>query len=54
MRVLTAEESIRLKILNFPLILGVVYIHAYSATIDHAGVSLGPEQLNYLLILSEF
>ena len=48
MRVLAAEESIRLKILNFPLILGVVYIHAYSATIDHAGVSLGPEQLNYL------
>jgi peptidoglycan/LPS O-acetylase OafA/YrhL len=48
MPAITTEESLRLRILNFPLILGVVYIHAYSANIDHAGVSLGPEQLDYL------
>jgi surface polysaccharide O-acyltransferase-like enzyme len=45
---ITTEESVRLRLLNFPLIIGVVYIHAFSATIDHKGVSLGPEQLNYL------
>ena len=45
---ITTEESVRLRLLNFPLIIGVVYIHAFSATIDHEGVSLGPEQLNYL------
>lgn len=42
-----AEESIRLRILNFPLIIGVVYIHAYSATIEFGGVSLGPEKVDY-------
>lgn len=43
-----AEESIRLRLLNFPLIIGVVYIHAFSVRIDHAGVSLGPEKINYM------
>lgn len=47
MPVITTESSIRLRLLNFPLIIGVVYIHAYSATIDHAGVSFGPEHLDY-------
>ena len=47
MPAITVEESLRLKILNFPLIIGVVYIHAYSAAIEHGGESLGPEQLNY-------
>lgn len=47
MPALTNESSIRLRLLNFPLIIGVVYIHAYSATIEHAGVSLGPEHLDY-------
>ncbi|MFH0783968.1 MAG: acyltransferase [Pseudomonadota bacterium] len=45
---ITAEESIRLRLLNFPLIIGVVYIHAFSVKIDHAGVTLGPEKINYL------
>jgi surface polysaccharide O-acyltransferase-like enzyme len=48
MSAITTESSLRLRLLNFPLIIGVVYIHAYSATIDHDGVSLGPEHLNYL------
>ena len=47
MPTISAEESLRLRILNFPLIIGVVYIHAYSAAIEHGGESLGPEQLNY-------
>ncbi|MBU1565355.1 MAG: acyltransferase [Proteobacteria bacterium] len=47
MPAISIESSLRLRLLNFPLIIGVVYIHAYSATIEHAGVSLGPEQLNY-------
>ncbi len=47
MSAITSESSIRLRLLNFPLIIGVVYIHAYSATIEHAGVSLGPEHLDY-------
>ena len=48
MPAIPVEDSLRLKILNFPLIIGVVYIHAYSASIEHGGVSLGPEKLNYL------
>ncbi len=48
MRALTAEESIRLRLLNFPLILGVAYIHSFSVNIDHGGVTLGPEKINYL------
>ncbi len=47
MSAITIESSTRLRLLNFPLIIGVIYIHAYSATIDHAGASLGPEHLNY-------
>lgn len=45
------EESIRLRLLNFPLIIGVVYIHAYSATIEFGGVTLGPDKIDYF---SEF
>ena len=48
MSAISNESSIRLRLLNFPLIIGVVYIHAYSTTIDLAGVSLGPSHLNYL------
>lgn len=42
------ESSIRLRLLNFPLIVGVVYIHAYTSTIRFAGSTLGTEQLDYL------
>jgi surface polysaccharide O-acyltransferase-like enzyme len=47
MPAISTESSIRLRLLNFPLIIGVVYIHAYSTTIDLAGVSLGPLHPNY-------
>ncbi len=45
MPAIATESSLRLRLLNFPLIVGVVYIHAYGATIDHAGRTYGPEQL---------
>lgn len=47
MPAITTEASLRLRLLNFPLIIGVVYIHAYSASINHAGEILEPERLNY-------
>ncbi|MDK9705701.1 MAG: acyltransferase [Desulforhopalus sp.] len=48
MPALSTEESVRLRILNFPLIIGVVYIHAFSISIDYAGERLGVEHVNYL------
>jgi surface polysaccharide O-acyltransferase-like enzyme len=42
------ESSIRLRLLNFPLIVGVVYIHAYTTTIRFSGSTLGTEQPDYL------
>ncbi len=48
MPAIATESSIRLRLLNFPLIVGVVYIHAYGSTIDHAGTTFGPEQLGAL------
>ncbi|EKD33760.1 MAG: hypothetical protein ACD_75C02603G0003 [uncultured bacterium] len=42
------ESSIRLRLLNFPLIVGVVYIHAFTTTILFAGTTLGTEQLDSL------
>lgn len=42
------ESSIWLRLLNFPLIVGVAYIHAYPATIDFAGGTLGTKELNFL------
>jgi len=48
MPALDYESSIRLRLLNFPLIIGVVYIHAYGTTISFAGRTLGTDQLNYL------
>lgn len=47
MPALSTEESVRLRILNFPLIIGVVYIHAFSISIDYAGVRLGVDNVNY-------
>ena len=41
MPALDHESSVRLRLLNFPLIVGVVYIHAYGTTIDFAGKTLG-------------
>lgn len=45
---LCREHSLRLKLLNFPLIVGVVYIHAYGMEIGFAGVELGPAHLDRL------
>ena len=43
---LPREHSLRLKLLNFPLIVGVVYIHAYGMEIGFAGSELGPAHLD--------
>ena len=48
MPAIAIESSTRLRLLNFPLIIGVVYIHSYSVSIKFAGVDLGPERVNYL------
>ncbi|HBG18662.1 MAG TPA: hypothetical protein DDY32_05145 [Desulfobulbaceae bacterium] len=48
MPALDYESSVRLRLLNFPLIIGVVYIHAYGTSISFAGRTLGVEQLDYL------
>lgn len=44
------QSSLRLKLLRFPPIIGVVYIHAYGTLIDYAGGSAGVpvESLNSL------
>ena len=47
MPVIDHESSTRLRLLNFPLIIGVVYIHAFNTTISFAGRTLGTDQLNY-------
>jgi surface polysaccharide O-acyltransferase-like enzyme len=38
----------RLKLLRFPPIIGVIYIHAYSTTIQYAGRTIGTDDLNTL------
>lgn len=43
---LNNESSLRLKLLRFPPIIGVVYIHAYNTVIGYAGGSLGTSDLN--------
>lgn len=48
MPALDHEASLRLRLLNFPLIVGVVYIHGYSATISFADQTLGVEKLDAL------
>jgi fucose 4-O-acetylase-like acetyltransferase len=52
------ESSLRLKLLRFPPIIGVIYIHAYGSVIYYQGGSLGSSQLNDLtnfirILLSE-
>jgi len=43
---LNNESSLRLKLLRFPPIIGVVYIHAYNTVIGYSGGSLGTSHLN--------
>jgi hypothetical protein len=38
------ESSIRLSLLRFSLIIGVVFIHAYGASVGFAGNSIGTSQ----------
>jgi surface polysaccharide O-acyltransferase-like enzyme len=45
-RSLPRDHSLRLKLLNFPLIVGVVYIHAYNAEITFGSTLLGPAELD--------
>jgi surface polysaccharide O-acyltransferase-like enzyme len=42
------ESSLRLKILRFPPIIGVIYIHAYGTVIGYSTGSLGTSELNGL------
>jgi surface polysaccharide O-acyltransferase-like enzyme len=48
MPAIDSESSIRIRLLGFPLIIGVAYIHAYPTTIGYAGVTLGSDANNYL------
>lgn len=43
---LDRESSVRLSLLRFPLIVGVVFIHAYSSTVGFAGREIGAGELN--------
>lgn|GEM_PF-438076 len=45
---LDKESSLRLKLLRFPPIIGVLYIHAYGMTINYAGGTLGNADINGL------
>ncbi|MBV5316190.1 MAG: acyltransferase [Desulfobulbaceae bacterium] len=42
------ESSLRLKLLRFPAIIGVVYVHAYGTTVNYAGGTLGLVETNGL------
>jgi peptidoglycan/LPS O-acetylase OafA/YrhL len=42
------ESSLRLKLLRFPPIIGVIYIHAYGTVIHYQGGQFGTSQLNGL------
>lgn len=45
---LNNESSLRLNLLRFPLIIGVVFIHAYGTTIDIAGGSIGTHDNSFI------
>lgn len=45
---LDRESSLRLNLLRFPLIIGVVFIHAYSSTVGFAGGVVGISQPNFI------
>ncbi|MCL2789884.1 MAG: acyltransferase [Desulfobulbus sp.] len=45
---LDTETSLRLKLLRFPPIIGVIYIHAYNTAIGYAGGILGTADVNAL------
>ena len=43
------ESSLRLNLLRFPLIVGVVFIHAYSNTVGFAGGDMVVSQTNFVV-----
>ena len=45
---LNNEDSLRLQLLRFPLIVGVVFIHAYGATLVFANKVIGASENNFL------
>ena len=47
---LDREVSLRLKLLRFPPIIGVIYIHAYNTAIGYAGGVLGRTEVNDLTL----
>jgi len=42
------ESSLRLKLLRFPPIIGVIYIHGYATTVNYAGGEIGTTNINAL------
>jgi surface polysaccharide O-acyltransferase-like enzyme len=42
------QSSLRLNLLRFPAIIGVVYVHAYGTTVSYAGGTLGQAETNGL------
>ncbi len=42
------ESSLRLKLLRFPPIIGVIYIHGYATTVNYAGGEIGTANINGL------
>lgn len=46
---LDREASLRLNLMRFPLIVGVVFIHAYSNTVGFAGGEIGVSQPNFIV-----
>ncbi|MDO8068772.1 MULTISPECIES: acyltransferase [unclassified Janthinobacterium] len=45
---LSNEQSLRLQLLRFPLIVGVVFIHVYGATLMFSGIATGASEKNHI------
>ena len=45
---LNNESSLRLKLLRFPPIIGVIFIHGYATTVNYAGGTIGAAEVNGL------
>ena len=45
---LDQESSLRLKLLRFPPIIGVIYIHGYATNVNYAGGTIGTHEVNAL------
>jgi len=47
-KMLSVNTSMRLEVLRFPLIVGVVFIHSYDSDVAFQGTSIGVAQTNYI------